>query len=70
MEGSNVVEGFGLAGQAERLLALPGPFHIMIYVYAGSRNENIFCGENSKTLKLTHYVLSQKSINISMKKIL
>ena len=28
MQGSNVVEGFGLAGQAERLLALPGPFHI------------------------------------------
>ena len=28
MHGSNVVEGFGLAGQAERLLALPGPFHI------------------------------------------
>ena len=24
----NVVEGFGLAGQAERLLALTGPFHI------------------------------------------
>ena len=28
MQGSNVVEGFGLTGQAERLLALPGPFHI------------------------------------------
>ena len=28
MQGSNVVEGFGLAGQAERLLAPPGPFHI------------------------------------------
>ena len=31
MQGSNVVEGFGLAGQAERLLALPGPFHISCY---------------------------------------
>ena len=31
MQGSNVVEGFGLAGQAERLLALPGPFHIIPY---------------------------------------
>ena len=30
MQGSNVVEGFGLAGQAERLLALPGPFHVEI----------------------------------------
>ena len=29
MQGSNVVEGFGLAGQAERLLALPGPFHVI-----------------------------------------
>ena len=28
MQGSIVVQGFGLAGQAERLLALPGPFHI------------------------------------------
>ena len=35
MQGSNVVEGFGLAGQAERLLALPGPFHIM-YIEIGS----------------------------------
>ena len=29
MQGSNVVEGFGLAGQAERLLSLPGPFHVL-----------------------------------------
>ena len=33
MQGSNVVEGFGLAGQAERLLALPGPFHIIIETF-------------------------------------
>ena len=38
MQGSNVVEGFGLAGQAERLLALPGPFHIF----------NFFCDLLSK----------------------
>ncbi len=33
MQGPTVVEGFGLAGQVERLLAVPGPFHINIYVF-------------------------------------
>ena len=35
----------------------------MIYVYEGSRNEYIFCGENSKTLKLTHYMYTVSEIN-------
>ena len=54
MQGSNVLEGFGLAGQAERLLALPGPFHIyespiLMQAHGTKYLSNKFCPQSLKT---------------------
>ena len=51
MQGSNEVEGFGLAGQAERLLALPGPFHIIRAAY-DSENTVLRVSNNRRPSKI------------------